>query len=226
MKIYAIGDIHGCLEELKQILELIDNQIEPEDEIVFLGDYVDRGPDSKGVIDLLIDRRDNDLHKHAFLRGNHEEMMIDYINSNGTDGYSWFQNGGFATIISYGWGDGIPDTHIYFLEDTKLLYRNGKYVFVHAGIDRRLPIEENTPQKLLWTRNNVDYKGSYPEDVFVVFGHTPKELVNLGPNQVGIDTGCVFGNKLTCAIIDIETNQIDYLFVESTKQRMENDDGK
>lgn len=205
MKIYAIGDIHGCLDELKELFVSIDYLIGNDDEVVFLGDYIDRGPDSKGVIDFVIDRlsdKEKYPHKYTALTGNHEVMMLEKE-------YYWPMNGGIETLKSYGNDiENVPAAHWTFLQNLNINYKVGRTVFVHAGLDPYYGLEEQISEQMLWDRNWVGYDGTYKGDYMVVFGHTPKDKVIEKKNQVNIDTGCVFGNKLTCAILEPENGII------------------
>lgn len=218
MKIYAIGDVHGCLFELKLLLGFIDEMLKPGDEVVFIGDYIDRGPDSKGVVDLIINRQKNHPNKTIALKGNHEDMMIEGMSG-------WIMNGGATTIESYGipWIDlphywsKFPDNHKEFYTNLPLFYQNGKYVFVHAGIDPGLSLENQTEQCMLWERQFVGYRGEYVDGYTVVYGHTPLERVIERPHQFGIDTACVFGGKLTALVIDTETDHTQTIQVRANK---------
>lgn len=202
MKLFVIGDIHGCLNELIKLLALVDTKIQKDDQIVFVGDYIDRGPDSKGVIDLLIRRAKDHPNKHIFLRGNHEDMMLN-------EKHHWAFNGGSQTLKSYGSGfndpnfwSSVPMDHREFLINTKLYYQIGRTVVVHAGLDPTIPLRLQTEDFMLWDRRFFKYEGKYFENEFVVIGHTPKEVMQQTANQLAIDTGCVFGGKLTCAVIE------------------------
>lgn len=225
MKIYAIGDVHGCIEELKQLLLKIDTEIKDGDEIVFIGDYIDRGPNSKGVVDLIIERQNNHPNKHITLKGNHEDMMIE-----GMDGWSY--NGGKETLESYAtyvmtrFGEQIsyynywqflPPEHKEFYKTLPLFYRNGKYVFVHAGIDPELSLENQTEQCMLWERQFVGYRGEYKDGYTVTYGHTPLNVAIVRDHQFGIDTACVFGGKLTAVVIDTETDKHYLLDVKAER---------
>ena len=220
-RIYAIGDIHGCKTELEKLLSKIEPSVREEDYIVFLGDYVDRGPDSKGVIDVVIQTMDT--HKRTVaLRGNHEEMMI--------SGAWWMQNGGTETINSYGVNANdfytihnsdvrrcIPKNHWEFLNSLQYTFRLGRVVCVHASLNPDVPVESQSEEWMVWDRSMDGYNGSYKDDVFVVRGHTPNYKVRETENQLNIDTACVFGGHLTCAVIDSETGEvIEYHQVKSS----------
>ncbi len=187
--IYVIGDIHGCLDPLRRLMD----QIHPSetDEVVFVGDYIDRGPDSRGVIDYLLTLRG----RYIFLMGNHERMFLDFLQ--GKDRFLFLYNGGTATVDSYGGLSNIPAAHLAFLDRLLLYYETEEYFFVHGGIRPGIPLQEQDPKDLLWIREEFyAYPGRYPKTV--VFGHTPMREVLMEKDRIGIDTACVYGNKLTC----------------------------
>lgn len=187
--IYVIGDIHGCLDPLRRLMD----QIHPSetDEVVFVGDYIDRGPDSRGVIDYLLTLRG----RYIFLMGNHERMFLDFLQ--GKDRFLFLYNGGTATVDSYGGLSNIPAAHLAFLDRLLLYYETEEYFFVHGGIRPGIPLQEQDPKDLLWIREEFyAYPGRYPKTV--VFGHTPMREVLMEEDRIGIDTACVYGNKLTC----------------------------
>ncbi len=190
--IYVIGDIHGCLEPLHRLMAQL--RLSEADEVVFLGDYIDRGPDSKGVIDYLLT-----LHgRYTFLMGNHERMFLDFLQ--GQQRALFLYNGGTATLESYGGLRGIPSTHLTFLDRQRPYYETQDYLFVHAGIRPAMPLQEQGESDLLWIREEFyAYPGRFPKTV--VFGHTPMREVLMDDDRIGIDTACVYGNKLTCLIL-------------------------
>lgn len=220
MKVYAIGDVHGCLSEMNQLLAKIDARLKPGDEVVFIGDYIDRGPDSKGVVDVLIERQKNHPNKHVFIKGNHEDLMM--------SGDYWFQNGGDKAVKSYGldpldwqiersfYGHHCPPDHRAFYSDLVLYYNVGKVVFVHAGIDPDRHLDQQSESVMIWARGYDRYNGEYVGGYTVVRGHTPVNDVVETRNQIMIDTACVFGHKLTCLVIDPNNPEDrDYLSVKS-----------
>lgn len=189
--IYAIGDIHGCLEPLQRLMGRL--HLSEADEVIFLGDYVDRGPDSKRVIDYLLTLRG----RYTFLMGNHERMFLDFLQ--GKQRFLFLYNGGTATLESYG-GFRIPAAHLAFFDRLKLYHETDDYLFVHAGIRPGIPLQEQDPTDLLWIREEFyAYPGRYPKTV--IFGHTPMREVLMEDDRIGIDTACVYGNKLTCLIL-------------------------
>ena len=187
--IYAIGDIHGCLDPLRRLMDQI--HLSETDEVVFMGDYVDRGPDSKGVIDYLLTLQG----RYTFLMGNHEQMFLDFLQ--GKERFLFLYNGGEATLESYGGIGNIPASHLAFLNRLVLYYETDDYLFVHGGIRPGIPIQDQEPKDLLWIREEFyAYPGRYAKTV--VFGHTPLREVLMEEDRIGIDTACVYGNKLTC----------------------------
>lgn len=192
MSLYGIGDIHGCAKTLELLLEEISP--DADDHLVFIGDYVDRGPDSRGVIDRLL-RLQHEC-RCTFLRGNHEEMMLDFLDFRESE--LWHINGGDATLRSYLSSDGtydIPDTHTAFLRDTIAFWSEPDYFFVHAGLKPHMTIEENlthhSSEVFLWERSHLAAKELVWEKP-VVCGHTPQREPINRPRLICIDTGCVY----------------------------------
>jgi len=196
--LYAIGDIHGCARELELLLEQI--QPKPSDTVVFLGDYIDRGPDSKGVIDLILD-----LQKKAnvvTLKGNHEQLFLDFLESPQSPGAGVFiLNGGAATLASYPGPGGtfeIPERHIEFLYGLKLSFETPTHFFVHAGVPLK-PLDKigkEDTDALLWSRQpflSSDYRWAKT----IVHGHTPVNAPEVLENRINLDTGCVYNGYLT-----------------------------
>ncbi len=200
-RIYVIGDLHGCLHPLERLLAKVAPQ--RGDEVVFIGDYIDRGPQSREVVDLLLQLP----HRSVFLLGNHEKMLLEYLA--GEDPAFYLANGGVATLESYG-GDpaNIPPAHLSFFRRLRPLYETPNYLFVHAGIRPLVPLEKQDVKDLVWIRHEFfQFVGRYPKTV--VFGHTPMRQVLLAEDRIGIDTGCVYGGKLTCLKLpDLEIIQV------------------
>jgi serine/threonine protein phosphatase 1 len=204
-RLLAVGDIHGCDEELRTMLAAIDPQ--PSDKIVFLGDYVDRGPNPKGVIDQLIELRDSARCTTVFLRGNHEDMFLSFLGEHGSHGEAFLFNGGRSTLVSYGVRSGVPRSrvaamlppaHLEFLRALELCHVVDPYVFVHAGISPLHSLEEQREEDLLWIREEF-IRNRHRLAKTVIFGHTPqREVLWHLPYKIGLDTGCVYGNKLSC----------------------------
>lgn len=198
-KIYAVGDIHGCFDKLLVLMDKIDIDFDA-DTLVFLGDYIDRGPQSFEVVDYLSDLKKR-FTKAVFLKGNHEEMLEKYLS--GEDRLTYLVNGGQQTLESYmnrprqKDEPPIPREHLDFFKTLKYYYETESYIFVHAGLRNKLPLENQKSEDLLWIRRQfIESKHDFGK--MVVFGHTPLHEPLLLPNKIGIDTGAVYGNKLTC----------------------------
>jgi len=192
MSLYGIGDIHGCVNTLNLLLE----KIEPgaDDHLVFIGDYVDRGPNTKAVIERLI--RLQGECECTFLRGNHEEMMLDFLDFRESE--LWHINGGDATLASYLTGTDnydIPEEHETFIRATVAYWNEPDFFFVHAGLKPHLTIEENlvhhSSEVFLWERSHLAAKELAWEKP-VVCGHTPQREPIDRPLLICIDTGCVY----------------------------------
>ena len=198
-KIFAIGDIHGCFEKLQALMDKIDIDLD-NDTLVFIGDYIDRGKHSFEVVQYLIDLK-NRFQNVVFLKGNHEEMLEKYLS--GFDKLTYLVNGGQQALDSYmkncqqSDGPQIPREHIDFFNSLQLFYQTDDYIFVHAGLKNKVPLEMQKPDDLLWIRGKF-IKSDYNFGKQVVFGHTPIPEPMVQPNKIGIDTGAVYGGKLTC----------------------------
>lgn len=205
-RIIVISDIHGCYKELKKLIGMLESSgeyVKNTDTLIFLGDYIDRGPDSKKVISFVRELQ-NESENVIPLMGNHEKMCVDYFE----DGDScWTFNGKRTTVSSYGSISALSDD-VEWMKSLPIYYENDKFIFVHAGINPDVPLEENTSYDLLWERDGFLYNTS-EFDKKVIFGHTPSLFYNesdlpyetIGGN-IGIDTGCVFSGKLTALIIE------------------------
>jgi serine/threonine protein phosphatase 1 len=182
-RIFAIGDIHGCYDPLVKLLERIPIDW-PRDRLVFMGDYIDRGLQSFEVVEYLIELQERHPGT-VFLKGNHEQMLEDYLS--GKDRMTYLYNG----------GQQIPPAHLRFFGSLRLMFETEDYIFVHAGLRQNVVPEKQSPEDLLWIRDSfINSRHSFGKRV--VFGHTPFEEPRVEPNKIGIDTGAVFGNKLTC----------------------------
>ncbi len=211
-KIYAIGDIHGCYDELLVLMENIYQEDDKDSVYVFIGDYIDRGPKSKEVIDWLISFKEKVGDSRCyFLRGNHEDMLCDYLGYEGKHGMYWIDNGARSTLRSYAPHDQygyiptdeikkfIPEKHIDFLLNLYHCVISDKYFFVHAGFSPYVDdIFETSKEDLCWIRK--DFILSEKDfGKIVVYGHTSyKEVSFAYKNKIGIDTGCVYKGALSC----------------------------
>ena len=200
-RLFAIGDIHGCVDELTAML----GAIAPArgDTMVFVGDYVDRGPAARDVVEVLLELRRGPA-ECVFLKGNHEDMMLSFLGLPGHYGESFLFNGGAPTLESYGVPEGvlalewIPADHMDFLKTLATSYLHPPYLFVHAGISPLRQLEEQSVEDMLWIRQEFIFN-PHQLGATVVFGHTPMRAVMVDlPYKLGIDTGLVYGGKLTC----------------------------
>lgn len=200
--LYAIGDIHGSLESLERLIEKINPDLE-RDLLLFVGDYIDRGPSSKGVVDYIIRLKNQSPPGQIIcLKGNHEAMFLDFLQ--GREKELFLLNGGLVTMEDY-WGDDwldaagliLPPDHRQFYQDLQLYYEAPGYIFVHGGLKPGVALADQQEEDLLWIRGEFI---TSQEDFGrrVIFGHTPFKQPLLMPNKIGIDTGAVYGNFLTC----------------------------
>jgi serine/threonine protein phosphatase 1 len=223
VRVYAVGDSHGCAGRLAALHALIaaDAAERPAARLVLvhLGDYVDRGPDSAGVLAML--RGPSPLPGAAVVNliGNHEQMMLAALDPRAEEdvvGF-WLDNGGGATLASYGaeeddlesW-DAVPGADLGFLRGLRPSLALGGYFFAHAGVRPEVPLDRQDPMDLAWIREPfLSWRGRLP--AVVVHGHTPAQG---GPevlaHRIGIDTGAVFGGPLTCAVL--EGDRVGFLF--------------
>ena len=220
-RLYAIGDIHGCPDELEFLLEYLRNtcNIDDKDQVIFIGDYIDRGFGSKSVLDCLL-RFQKLQPRTIFLRGNHEDMLLDYLGLEGTNGGAFLQNGGVETFKSYGIDPFLspeeiliqfPKDHLSFIANLERMIIAGEYVITHAGLDPLRDLRLQLDHDLFWIRDefilNIHHFGKT-----VVFGHTCfQDLFFHLPFKLGIDTALVYGNKLSCVeLISGEVFQVDH----------------
>lgn len=213
MSVLAIPDIHGYRTELDRVLALADAQCGPEARIVFLGDLTDRGPDSRGVIDRLIEGigagRD-----WVVLRGNHDQMFLDFLRDPGP-GARWLSEniGGRETLFSYGAGEAmadrdwpavagcVPAAHRAFLESLPEYHETESQFFVHAGIRPGVPLAEQQREDLLWIRQEF-HDDPRDHGKLIVHGHTPVEAPTHYGNRLNLDAGAGFGRPLCVAEIE------------------------
>jgi len=225
-RLIAVGDIHGRLPKLNYLMNKV--RPHPDDQIVFLGDYIDRGPQSKEVIDYLLNFAQA-FPKTVFLRGNHEQLFLDVLVKKGLrhgptlretslvyrvyahndDLQIFLANGGRLTLLSYGInGDwNIPAEHITFLENTRRCYREDPYLFVHAGAEPGIADEDQDPFVLLWSR----FPSSEGDSIQVV-GHTVTSdgLPKFEKGRISLDTGAGIDGPLTaCDVLTGEVWQVD-----------------
>jgi serine/threonine protein phosphatase 1 len=196
---FAIGDIHGCAEELDELLGML--PLTPGSTIVFLGDYIDRGPDSRAVIERVIELRKS--YEVIALMGNHESMLLDFLDGQDEQRVARFIfNGGGATLASYAEGHGayrIPKEHLAFFDELRLSYDTSSHFFVHAGVPNE-PLSgiqlEASWQEMLWTRKKF-LTSEFAWEKVIVHGHTPVRNVEISHNRINLDTGCIYGGALS-----------------------------
>ena len=216
-RIYAVGDVHGCMDRLAALHEQISEDMaeRPAEHVtlIHLGDYIDRGTDSAQVIDWLINGPPVPADAFVNLMGNHEHMMLAAIA--GVDKEApglWLSNGGADSLASWGinrsvpaaeWPAAIPVPHLLFLRDLAISHRIGSYLFVHAGIRPGVPLGQQSRHDMLWIREPfLTSKDDF--GVVVVHGHTPKRAPIVMPNRIAIDTGAVLGGALTAVVLEEE----------------------
>ena len=216
--LYAVGDIHGRLDLLEALLgQIVEDAGASEGvdrrDLVFLGDYVDRGPESSGVVEKLLTGLPSGFNTH-FLKGNHEAILFDFLEEAWRLEH-WLMNGGAATMRSYGvdterlarlaappelwqqtFAEALPETHLRFFKSLRLSVAIGDYLFVHAGIKPGVPLEAQSEADLIWIREPF-LSHAAPFGKIVVHGHTPGTAPVTRPNRIGIDTGAVFSGRLT-----------------------------
>ncbi len=207
-RIFVVGDIHGCSKESLVLLEHLVQQekLSESDLVIFVGDYIDRGKDSKGVIEILVQFQSK-FPGTIFLKGNHEDMLMDFLGFGGTMGNSFLVNGGADTISSYGISvlaapeeicDAIPKEHISFLLGLNSYVVCGNFIVAHAGLNPLRDMRAQLDEDLFWIRDQFITNVHYFQKT-VIFGHTPYQDIYLNPPyKIGIDTGLVYGNMLTC----------------------------
>ncbi len=223
-RVYVVGDIHGCADLLEklhgQILEDAKAFVSGRTVVVYLGDYVDRGLQSRAVIDLLLDAPLAGFEA-VHLKGNHEQLLLQF-RADASIGLDWLSNGGGATLYSYKVGRtgtwssdeglrrlqadfraNLPERHLQFFRSLGLSHVEGDYLFVHAGVKPGVPLEQQKEYDLLWIREEfLDAQADYGR--VVVHGHTIAPGPEVKANRIGIDTGAFASGKLTCLVLEGE----------------------
>jgi serine/threonine protein phosphatase 1 len=202
---YAIGDIHGSLDKLRTLVAACREHAGAQPaRFVFLGDYIDRGPDSAGVIRFMMRLQDEMGAGVIALMGNHEALALESRHHTATLN-NWLRNGGRATLESYGVRTiaDLPAEHLNWLGSLSLRYDDGRRFFVHAGIDPEKPLDAQDSTDLLWIREPF-LSDRRDHGRLIVHGHTPVEArsPDLRANRLNLDTGAVFGGPLTAAAFD------------------------
>jgi len=226
VRIYAIGDIHGRADLLDDMFKRIDADLAKNPVAhgieVFLGDYIDRGPATREVLDRLVARKHT--HRTVFLKGNHETYITEFV-TNPPLLEDWQRLGGLETLMSYGitpsinadtpaqarlavaLGQALPESHRRFLDDLKTSFTCGDYFFVHAGVRPGIPLTKQREEDLLWIRQEF----LLCEDDFgkiIVHGHTPVLQPDFHPNRINIDTGAYATGSLTCLVLETDKMRI------------------
>ena len=199
----AVGDIHGCAPALETLLAAI--ELTPDDTLITLGDYIDRGPDSRGVIDRLLQLQSQ--CQLISLKGNHELLMLRALADSSQLNF-WMLSGGLATLASYGGIGEIPAAHIDFLQGCRDYYETDTHLFVHANYDFQVPLAEQTEYHLYWAHLGYVPPPPHVSGKIVVMGHTPQRkgnVLNAG-HMLCIDTYCFGSGCLTA--LDVATGQI------------------
>jgi serine/threonine protein phosphatase 1 len=223
-RIYAIGDIHGCNRQLGTLHAMIADDLATRPignaTLLHIGDYVDRGADSAGVITRLAAGCPIPGMTMVNLLGNHEFTMMEAIAGERAAGTDWLFAGGEATLQSYGidpagpreaWSDRIPASHHRFLHSLVLMHRAGGYAFVHAGVRPPIPLDRQAREDLLRARQFFLYSEA-DFGAVIVHGHTPVKAPVVKHNRIAIDTGAVFGGVMTCAVL--EEDRLGFLFAD------------
>ncbi len=220
LRLYVVGDIHGHSGALHDVLGRIDADIEAHQSAravhVFLGDYVDRGPASREVMERLIARCRS--HEVVMLKGNHETMFLDFFDDPSQLAH-WRQYGGLQTLISYGVKPSlnpapeeqrelaeamaviVPRAHRRFIAELPTSFACGDYYFVHAGIRPGVPLKKQNPEDLLWIREDFLLYEREHEKI-VVHGHTPVREPDVRPNRINLDVGAYATGRLACMVLD------------------------
>lgn len=220
--VVAVGDVHGRLDLLEKLWPQIDAASRLSSArcrtLIFVGDYVDRGEQSRELIDRLLAGFTG--FDTVFLKGNHDETLLQFL-ADPTIGDAWRNFGGLETLRSYGvahpqtrdWSQtrsefaaAIPRAHLEFLKNLKLHVTIGDYIFVHAGLKPRVPLEEQSETDLLWIREEF-LESTVNFGRVVVHGHTPTDAPVVRPNRIGIDTGAYITNNLTAVVLEERTRR-------------------
>ena len=237
---YAVGDVHGCVDLLAAMLDTIEERAAAEQRdagapiVVFLGDYVDRGANTAGVLDLLLSDRPANCERR-YLRGNHEQAMVAFMEAP-VSNKRWVLHGGAETMMSYGvtppsianasdeaWivaantlRESVPPEHHKFLARLERFIQLGGYAFVHAGVDAGMSLEDQPDEVLYWTRAQfIADKRRFSH--VVVHGHTPAERPYRDRRRIGVDTGAYASGALTAA--RFEGEEVTFFSVTGARQR-------
>ena len=201
---FAVGDIHGCLDKLNRVIAACEAHAGGRPACyVFVGDYIDRGPQSRGVIDLLMRKQAAQPGTIVCLRGNHEQMAIEAHASERAVPL-WLANNALSTLRNYG-GDRISPEHLAWLEALPFCHDDGLRFFVHAGVDLDVPLDQQEPEVMLWMREPfLTHCDEVDCGRFIVHGHTPLRTgaPDLRRRRLNLDTAAVMGGPLSAAAFD------------------------
>lgn len=205
---YAIGDIHGCLDKLIGLMALCRADAGKRSaKFIFLGDYIDRGPDSRGVVEYLMSLQKHRPDVCICLMGNHEEMLLSAFDAPDWE-ENWLRNGGIKTLQSYGVAtvSGIPQDHIDWMRNLPKFHDDGLRFFVHAGINPGRPLDRQDEHDFLWIREPF-LSSTKDFGRLIVHGHTPLKTgrPDIHPNRLNLDTAAVYGGPLTAAVFEDDT---------------------
>jgi diadenosine tetraphosphatase ApaH/serine/threonine PP2A family protein phosphatase len=216
-RIYAIGDIHGCDVQLANLHEIVAEDLvrRPIEQplLLHIGDYVDRGADTAGVLRRLLTEASLPSLPVVNLVGNHDETMLHALSGDRAAATDWLFAGGAPALQSYGidpdspresWPSQVPSEHLEFLRGLTLTHHDGGYFFVHGGIRPGVPLDQQAREDLLRMRQPFLYS-EMSFGAVVVHGHTPVREPVVRHNRIAIDTGAVFGGKMTCLVLEGET---------------------
>lgn len=229
VRVYAFGDVHGRLDLLDRLAVMIAQDLDTSPVrhpiLVGLGDYIDRGPNSAGVIDTLCKGPVRGVDQ-VFMRGNHEQLLLDFLDDPSRYGPTWLQVGALATLKSYGvsaradvgsrsdfkpirdaLAANIPAAHLDLIREMPVWHAVGDYLFVHAGVRRGVPIERQSFDDLLWLRYEPADQDE-PFEQVVVHGHTPVTEPFIGRYRINVDTGAYASNRLTCVILQETSKRV------------------
>jgi serine/threonine protein phosphatase 1 len=197
-RLFAIGDIHGCIDQLVKLVESTIN-VCMDDRIIFLGDYIDRGENSREVIEYILNLKKNGLNVITLI-GNHESMLLDALRDESRQ-YNWLFNGGSYTLDSFGIASlsELDGEYVEFFQSLQYFFSFGNFIFVHAGFNNSIPYPFEDTNAMIWTRNEL-YTNPAFNDKVIVHGHTPvalevcRQMAKQESKVINIDTGCVYSN--------------------------------